>query len=72
MEEEKSFLENKFVDYFQMSIDQFDDLDLETQEELIKKALILRKKVKKLESKLNSKKRFSEVISGFTKDLKRK
>ena len=42
----KEFIEETFMDYFQMTVDQFDNLDLDTQEELIRKALILRKKVK--------------------------
>ena len=44
-------LERKFIDYFGMTLDQFERLDFDKQEELIKKVAKLRHKIKNNESK---------------------
>ena len=69
----KEILENQFMDNFGMTLDQFERLDFETQDALIKKALILNKKKKRLAEtkKINLK----EVLSYypiFRKVLKKK
>ena len=74
----KEMIEKKFVDYFQMTVDQFNKLEFDIQEQLIRKALWLQKKEKKLYSKENSKFRMGEIFTYFpifTKDsskIKRK
>lgn len=68
----EEIIERKFMDYFQMTPDQFDELDFDTQEKLIRKAVILRKKTKKLEDKIHSKYRFGEIFTYFPMNFKKK
>ena len=49
---DKEIFENNFLDNFGMTIDQFERLDYDVQEEIIKRFLILNKKKKK--NKLHS------------------
>lgn len=73
----KEILEEKFVDNFGMTIDQFERLDFEVQEEIIKKVLILNKKMKKKQSRLHFKRKFGEIFTYYpiftkTKDKEKK
>ena len=53
-------LENEFVDYFGMTIDQIERLDYDVQEEIIKKVIKIRKKIG---NKKNIK--FKEIIKHY-------
>lgn len=71
-EDNKEILENKFMTNFGMTIDQFERLDYEKQEELIKKVAKLRYKLEKKENKLHSKFNIRELFTYypiFTKTL---
>jgi len=67
-------LEQKFMDYFGMTIDQFERLDFYEQEELVKKVAILKHKRNKNKG-LYSKFRFGEIFTYypiFAKTLKKR
>lgn len=59
----KEILENKFMTNFGMTIDQFERLDFETQEQLIKKVAKLRHKMEKKAK--NAQFRFGEVFTYY-------
>lgn len=57
--------ERKFTDNFGMTIDQFERLDFDVQEELIKKVVKLRTKIKKKEKRRISKLKLGEILSYY-------
>ena len=57
--------ERKFTDNFGMTIDQFERLDFDVQEELIKKVVKLRAKIKKKEKRQISKLKLGEILSYY-------
>ncbi|MBQ8891951.1 MAG: hypothetical protein IJ068_03695 [Bacilli bacterium] len=55
-------LDQNFIDYFGMTLDQFSTLDIDTQEVLIRKVKKLRKKLLSIESKKTLKDRIAEFF----------
>ena len=63
MLETREIIEGQFIDYFNMTIEQFERLDYYSQKELINRGINLRKKQIKLKDKLYEKNRFEEIFN---------
>ena len=62
----KEIIERKFIDYFGMTVEQFDELESDKQEELIQKAAKLRSKMKNTKHKgLHSKYRYDDIYTYY-------
>lgn len=61
LKNDKEVLETKFMDSFGMTLDQFERLDFEVQEELIEKVNYINKKTKKEKIKFN----INEILSYY-------
>ena len=58
-------VEEDFMDYFNMTMEEFENLDYYTQEELIRKVSKLRNKLKKTEQGVHAKYRFGELFAYY-------
>ena len=61
----EKIVERKFMDYFGMTVEQFDELDFDTQQELIQKVAKLRNKMKRKEKGVRAKFRFGEIFTYY-------